>query len=41
MDKYENPYRDAPETVPLTRFGRLAECALGILLAFLAVYLSR
>jgi hypothetical protein len=41
MDKYENPYRDAPDCVPLTRAGRLVECALGVLLALLAVYLSR
>jgi len=41
MDKYENPYRDAPECVPLSRLGRVTECALGVLLALLAVYLSR
>jgi hypothetical protein len=41
MDKYDNPYRDDPESVPLTRVGRLAECALALLLALLAVYLSR
>lgn len=41
MDKYHNPYRDDPESVPLTRVGRLTECALAVLLAVLAVYLSR
>src|SRR5687768_1199826 len=41
MQKYENPYRDDPELVPLTRAGRLAECALAVLLALLAIYLSR
>jgi hypothetical protein len=41
MDKYDNPYRDDPELTPLTRAGRLAECAFALLLALLAVYLSR
>ena len=41
MDNYENPYRHDPESVPLTRAGRFAECALAVLFAFLAVYLSR
>jgi hypothetical protein len=41
MDKYENPYREVSECAPLTRVGRLAECVLGVLLALLAVYLSR
>jgi hypothetical protein len=41
MDKYDNPYRDDPESAPLTRVGRLAECGLALLLALLAVYLSR
>jgi hypothetical protein len=40
MEKYENPYRDDPELAPLTRTGRLAECALAVLLALLAVYLA-
>lgn len=41
MDKYDNPYRDDPESVPTSRAGRFAECALALLLAVLAVYLSR
>lgn len=41
MDKNENPYREDPELAPHTRAGRLAECALALLLAVLAVYLSR
>lgn len=41
MERYHNPYRDDPELAPLTRAGRLVECALAMLLAFLAIYLSR
>ena len=41
MQKYDNPYRDDPESAPLTRIGRLTECALSLLLALLAFYLSR
>ena len=41
MEKYGNPYRDDPESMPLTRVGRLVECSLALLLAVLAVYLSR
>jgi hypothetical protein len=41
MESYKNPYRDDPESVPLTRTGRLTECALAVLLAVLAIYLSR
>jgi hypothetical protein len=41
MNEYANPYQDDPEAAPLTRTGRLTECALVVLLTFLAVYLSR
>lgn len=41
MDPYKNPYRDDPESVPLTRAGRLTECLLAVLLALLAIYLSK
>jgi hypothetical protein len=41
MDNYDNPYRDDPESVPQTRAGRLVECGIALLLAVLAVYLSR
>jgi hypothetical protein len=46
MDNYDNPYRDNPyrddpESVPQTRAGRLVECGIALLLAVLAVYLSR
>jgi len=41
MENYDNPYRDDPELTPLTRAGRLIECGFAVLLAFLAVYLSR
>jgi hypothetical protein len=41
MDNYDNPYRDDPESAPLTRAGRLAECAGAAILALLAFYLSR
>jgi hypothetical protein len=40
MDNYRYPYSDDPESAPLTRVGRLTECALVLLLAVLAVYLS-
>jgi hypothetical protein len=40
MDNYHYPYSDDPESAPLTRVGRLTECALVLLLAVLAVYLS-
>jgi hypothetical protein len=41
MASYNNPYRDDPESAPLTRTGRLAECVLSMALALLAFYLSR
>ena len=41
MDNYDNPYRDDPESAPLTRVGRVIECGLALLMAVLAVYLSR
>jgi hypothetical protein len=41
MDNYANPYRDDPESLPQTRAGRLIECGVALLLAVLAVYLSR
>ena len=41
MDNYHNPYRDDPECAPLTRVGRVVECGLALLMAVLAVYLSR
>jgi hypothetical protein len=41
MDRYDNPYRDDPQSAPLTPVGRLIECGLVLLLAVLAVYLSR
>jgi hypothetical protein len=41
MDNYDNPYRNDPESSPLTRVGRFIECGLALLLAVLAVYLSR
>ena len=41
MNNYDNPYRDDPELAPLTRAGRLMECAFAVVLAFLAVYLSK
>ncbi len=41
MASYNNPYRDYPESAPLTRTGRLAECVLSMALALLAFYLSR
>ena len=41
MHKYDNPYRDDPESAPLTRTGRLTECAVSVVLALLAFYLSR
>ena len=40
MDNYDNPYRDDPQSFPLTPAGRAVECALALLLAVLAVYLS-
>jgi hypothetical protein len=41
MDNYDNPYRDDPESVSPTRAGRLIECGIALLLAVLALYLSR
>jgi hypothetical protein len=41
MNNYDNPYPDDPELAPLTRAGRFIECALAVVLAFLAVYLSK
>lgn len=41
MNTYENPYREDPELAPLSRTGRFIECAFAVVLAFLAVYLSR
>jgi hypothetical protein len=41
MDQYKNPYHDDPELAPLTRVGRVMECALAVLLALLAIYVSR
>jgi hypothetical protein len=41
MNNDHNPYRDDPELAPLTRTGRFIECAFAVVLAFLAVYLSR
>jgi hypothetical protein len=41
MANYDNPYCNDPESIPLTRVGRLIECGLALLLAVLAVYLSR
>ena len=39
--EYRNPYRDDPELAPLTRGGRFMERALAVMLALLAIYLSR
>lgn len=41
MESYANPYREEPPPLPLTRAGRLTECALALILTLLAVYLSR
>jgi hypothetical protein len=41
MDEYKNPYHDDPELAPLTRVGRVMECAVAVLLALLAIYVSR
>lgn len=41
MEMYRNPYRDDPELAPLTRSGRVIECLLTVLLAVLAILLSR
>ena len=41
METYDNPYRDEPAAAPLTRAGRLVECAVALVLTLLAVYLSR
>jgi hypothetical protein len=41
MKSYDNPYREDPELAPLKRAGRWIECAFAVVLAFLAVYLSR
>ena len=41
MNNYDNPYRDDPELTPLTRAGRFIECTFAVVLAILAVYLSR
>jgi hypothetical protein len=42
MDNQHNPYSaDDPESAPLTRVGRLIECGLALLMAVLALYLSR
>jgi len=41
MNNYDNPYRDDPELAPLTPAGRFIECAFAVVLAFLAVYLSK
>ena len=41
MNNYTNPYPDGPELAPLTRTGRFIECAFAVVLAFLAVYLSK
>jgi hypothetical protein len=41
MDEYKNPYHDDPELTPLTRVGRVMECAVAVLLALLAIYVSR
>ena len=41
MNNYDNPYRDDPELTPLTRAGRFVECTFAVVLAILAVYLSR
>ena len=41
MNTHDNPYRDDPELAPLTRTGRFIECAFAVVLAFLAVYLSK
>ena len=41
MHEYTNPYRDDPELAPLTRGGRIMEGAVAVMLALLAIYLSR
>jgi hypothetical protein len=41
MHPYNNPYREDPELAPLTRTGRVLECAVAVMLALLAIYLSR
>jgi hypothetical protein len=41
MNNYDNPYSDDPELAPLTPAGRLIECVFAVVLAFLAVYLSK
>jgi hypothetical protein len=41
MHGYNNPYREDPELAPLTRAGRVLECAVAMMLALLAIYLSR
>ena len=41
MHDYENPYGSDPQFAPLSRAGRLAECAASVVLALLAFYLSR
>jgi hypothetical protein len=41
MEKFDNPYRDDPQLLPPTRAGRLVECGLAVLLALLAVFLSK
>jgi hypothetical protein len=41
MQEYRNPYRDDPELAPLTRSGRFMERAVAVMLALLAIYLSR
>jgi len=41
MNNYDNPYRDDPELAPMTRAGRFIECTFAVVLAILAVYLSK
>jgi hypothetical protein len=41
MYEYNNPYREDPELAPLTRVGRVLECAAAVMLALLAIILSR
>ena len=41
MYEYNNPYHEDPELAPLTRAGRFLECAAAVMLALLAIYLSR
>jgi hypothetical protein len=41
MYEYKNPYREDPELAPLTRAGRFLECAAAVMLALLAIFLSR